>query len=289
MSFGVNFNTDEAVAKPGMFIVYALMMGLGCALCWVLTPLDKVVRPDGNLVEVSTERPEVGPEIRGMIRLLRDWRVLALLPAFIYSNWFYAYQFTCYNSTLFTARTQGLNNVFYWSAEMLAASAVGQFLDMQNLSKGTRAWTLLLGSSLAIAASWVWGFMSNSKYGLDDPTTVSLIDFKQSDWWGPLILYFFWGITDASFQTWCYWCMGQLEDSPETLSRFSGVYKGFQSVGAAASWLLTTSNLTAGNQATLVVVIFALSLPGAMVICRAVGKKGISVDDVDKPLQTDAA
>lgn len=289
VSFGVNYNTDEAVAKPSMFIVYALMMAVGCGLCWMLTPLDKVVRPDGNLVEVSTARPEVGPEIRGMIRLLSDWRVLALLPAFIYSNWFYAYQFTCYNSTLFTARTQGLNNVFYWSAEMLAASAVGQFLDLQQLSKGMRAWTLLLVASLAIGASWVWGFLANAQYGLND-FSGTLIDFKQNEWWGPLILYFLWGITDASFQTWCYWCMGQLEDSPETLSRFSGVYKGFQSVGAAVSWLLTTSTLTASMQAVIVVVIFVLSLPGAMIICRAVGKKGISVaDDVDKPLQTDAA
>ena len=31
---------------------------------------------------------------------------LPLLPLFVYSNWFYAYEFGPFNSRLFTARTQ---------------------------------------------------------------------------------------------------------------------------------------------------------------------------------------
>jgi len=43
-------------------------------------------------------------ELRAMREVARN--ALPLLPLFVYSNWFYAYEFGPFNSRLFTARTQ---------------------------------------------------------------------------------------------------------------------------------------------------------------------------------------
>ena len=60
----------------------------------------------------------VSSELTGMLSLFGRPRMLMLAPLFVYSNFFYAYQFTAYNSALFNARTQGLNNAAYWSARL---------------------------------------------------------------------------------------------------------------------------------------------------------------------------
>jgi len=43
-----------------------------------------------------------------MVRVCLRPQMLALAPLFVYSNWFYAYQFACFNAALFSARTQVL-------------------------------------------------------------------------------------------------------------------------------------------------------------------------------------
>ena len=43
-----------------------------------------------------------------MVRVCLRPQMLALAPLFLYSNWFYAYQFACFNAALFSARTQAL-------------------------------------------------------------------------------------------------------------------------------------------------------------------------------------
>ena len=47
-----------------------------------------------------------------MVRVCLRPQMLALAPLFLYSNWFYAYQFACFNAALFSARTQARHHAF---------------------------------------------------------------------------------------------------------------------------------------------------------------------------------
>ena len=59
-----------------------------------------------------------------------------------------------------------------------------------------------------------------------------------------MILYFSYGLMDAMFQTICYWTIGALADDSQTLSRYSGFFKGVQSAGAAVAWQLDSQKVS---------------------------------------------
>ena len=67
--------------------------------------------------------------------------------------------------------------------------------------------------------------------------------------------------SDSFIQCWVYWLLGQLDDSPEVLSRFAGGYKGVQCIGAAISWALSTGSMLPSTQAWINVALLGCSLP----------------------------
>ena len=107
-------------------------------------------------------------ELGGMVRVCVQPQMLALAPLFLYSNWFYAYQFACFNAALFSARTQGLNSAFYWAAQMAGAMLVGAFLDSQRIPVRRRALTSLVGIGGLTAVSWGLGLWAQFFYNLDN-------------------------------------------------------------------------------------------------------------------------
>eukprot|EP00966_Prymnesium_polylepis_P149584 3455678-Prymnesium_polylepis.1 len=153
LSFGLNYSSDAGDASPGTFVAFGAVMIAGGLLTLTMAPAERVVRPDGSLVQLE-RFPAVSAELRGLLAVLRDWRMHALAPLFLYSNWFYAYQFVAYNSALFNARTEGLNNAFYWGAQMVGAVLVGRFLDASRLPLRQRALVSFWAISVLIGASW---------------------------------------------------------------------------------------------------------------------------------------
>jgi MFS family permease len=256
VSFALNYHSAASAASPGTFLAFLTIMLIGSVLCWVMRPLNHVARADGS--EVRLPPTAVATEISAMARLFADRRMLALLPLFVYSNFFYAYQFTAYNSTLFNARTQGLNNAAYWSAQMIGAVAVGRYLDSVASSpqrRGGRAFTVI---AIAILGSWALGVVANHAYGLDG--NVKPLDFTHSSWLVAFSLYVYWGFCDAFIQCWVYWFLSQLDTSPDALARFAGFYKGVQSAGGAVGWVLSAT-LLPSTQVWVNVALILLALP----------------------------
>ena len=72
-----------------------------------MLPPNLVVRSDGTIVKLNTST-KVHEELIGMFHLLKDWRLLALLPMFFASNYFYAYQ-GAVNTFYFDGPTRAVN------------------------------------------------------------------------------------------------------------------------------------------------------------------------------------
>lgn len=67
------------------------------------------------------------------------------------------------------------------------------------------------------------------------------MDVYDKDFTWYLFLYIFYGILDATWQTYAYWLMGALSNDPHKLAYFAGFYKGIQSAGSAVVWGLDSS------------------------------------------------
>lgn len=277
--FVTNIHSETITASASTFWVFIIVMlvGVGCIL--LLQPLNKVIRPDGSSIELAPE-PAVMPEIIGMMKLFMDPRAVALIPLFLYTNWCYNYQFQVFNSPLFTTPTQGLNNVFYWGAQMLAAWLLGLYHDSDRPPR-TRAYVSLAFIGAICLATWMGGVVANYQYGLakcpENPVTHAVVCPDQiaythfGTWILPLLLYTMWGACDALVQCWSYWILGQLSDKPEILSRYSGWYKTWNSLGSAVgAFLITALKHHKSLQLWINIGLFAAALPPAAYVCSTV-------------------
>ncbi|CAH9110998.1 unnamed protein product [Cuscuta europaea] len=234
--FILNYNRTDAVSvNDGTYIGFMIFMSIGAFLSLAILHPSRVVRGDGTTC-TNIKYSSVGHELREISKLFLNWRMLLLVPASLASNFFYSYQFTNVNGALFNLRTRGLNNVFYWGAQMIGSVFIGFIMDFTFKSRRTRGLVGIAVVGVLGTAIWGGGIANQRKYSRDD-MPVHKLDFKDgSDFAGPFVLYFSYGLLDAMFQSMVYWIIGALGDDSEILSRYAGFYKGVQSAGGAVAW-----------------------------------------------------
>ncbi|KAJ4832475.1 hypothetical protein Tsubulata_000014 [Turnera subulata] len=234
--FILNYHrTESASVNDATYIGFMCFMTAGALLSLAILPPSKVVRDDGTRC-TNIKYSSVSTEFVEILKLFKNWKMLLMLPAAWASNFFYSYQFNNVNGALFNLRTRGLNNVFYWGAQMVGSIGIGYVLDFSFHSRRKRG---LLGIVIVAAlgtAIWAGGLANQLKYNHHD--LPEKLDFKDSGsaFAGPFVLYFSYGLLDAMFQSTVYWVIGALGDDSEILSRYVGFYKGVQSAGAAVAW-----------------------------------------------------
>lgn len=178
---------------------------VGACLAWTLVDARSVVRDDGSHV-ILMKHPTWQSEFRGLIEVLRtDVWIIFLFPMFIASNWFYTYQFNGFNSAKFNIRTRALNNVLYWSSQIIGAYVFGYALDIKGVRRSMRAkicWVVLFVITMAI---WGGGYAWQRGYTRAE---TSAIDYVRDDWTtsgyvGPMFLYMFYGFYDGNLTHSC--------------------------------------------------------------------------------------
>ncbi|KAL1308638.1 hypothetical protein HN51_050629 [Arachis hypogaea] len=261
--FILNYHRSEAASvNDGTYIAFMCFMSLGTLLSLAILPASKVVRDDGTKCS-SIMYSNVSTECFEILKLFLNWKMLLIVPAAWSSNFFYTYQFNNVNGALFNLRTRGLNNVFYWGAQMLGSVGIGHIMDFSFKSRRKRG---IVGISLVAllgSAIWIGGLINQIKYSSNNNGLTEKLDFKDSGsrFAGPFVLYFCFGLLDAIFQSMVYWVIGALADDSEILSRYTGFYKGIQSAGAAVAWQVDTHKVSPMSQLIVNWVLTTISYP----------------------------
>jgi hypothetical protein len=224
----------------GTYIGFLVLTFLGGMLSWALVDAKKVVRSDGSRV-IMMKHPSWKTELIGLWDTLwTDPWVVLLFPMFFASNWFYTYQFNGVNLPEFSLRTRSLNNVLYWSMQIVGAWIFGFALDFDQFRRTTRAKAAWVALFVLTFVVWGGGYEFQTGY---TRASVSAPDYAHIDWSerryiGPMFLYMFYGFYDAAWQTCVYWFMGAISNNSRKLANYAGFYKGIQSAGAAIMWRL---------------------------------------------------
>lgn len=189
----------------GRFII---LMGAGFVLaCFLCDP--KYVRRDDGTSIIMMKNPTWKSEFIGMLEVLKtDWYIVALFPMFWASNWFYTYHFQVVNLAYFNLRSRLLNNILYWSMQIVGAFVVGFLLDYGKMRRSLRARYLIGG--LLVLTMIIWGPGYKFQEGFTRANTLDVktyvgADFKESRYVGPMFLYMFYGFYDAAWQVSAYW------------------------------------------------------------------------------------
>ena len=157
----------------------------------VLSP-NRVIRPDGTIVKLEA-KSKLHEELVGMFHLLKDWRMLCLLPMFFASNYFYAYQGSV-NATVFDSPTRALNATLEGAGAIVGALMIG-FLVLDNkwMPRRQRGYLGLVVVTVLTIVVWAtglsWQVTFNRDYVKDH--NGKFLNYHDSNYKGKGALYFF--------------------------------------------------------------------------------------------------
>ncbi|OBZ78180.1 hypothetical protein A0H81_02718 [Grifola frondosa] len=229
----------------------------GNRVCLPCLAPNKVIRADGTIVKVvAASAPH--EEIIGMWNLLKDWRMLALLPMFFASNYFYAYQ-GAVTAARFDGPTRALNGTLAGAGAIIGALLMGYLVTFTR----------------------------------KDDIPANFINYKDKAYRGKGALYFFYFFVDACYQALAYWIMGALTNDPFKLARYAGLYKAIQSAGGAGSFGMDAVATPLLNEHLASWILMLVSFPFAWLVLRTVketnyeDEKAVYVDDIKDELERD--
>ncbi|CDK26257.1 unnamed protein product [Kuraishia capsulata CBS 1993] len=224
----------------GSYAGFIVLIVIGAIMAAALLPIRLVRKADNSRV-VMKPNPTWKSELKGLwvVLKLEPWIIL-LFPMFWSSYWFGTYESNDYNLVNFNIRTRSLNGLLFATCEGLGALGAGAFLDLRFCSRKQMARIGLLVVFVLTMVIWGGGLKVQLGYTRE---TVKQSDWVRIDWsdrkyGGYVVLYMLYGAWDSVFQTYCYWLMGALTNSPRKLAIYVGFYKGIQSAGSAVVWRL---------------------------------------------------
>ncbi|KAF5942618.1 hypothetical protein HYC85_020260 [Camellia sinensis] len=128
-------------------------------------------------------------EAKNVLKFQNYIMMLLLVPASWASNFFYTYQFNNVNGVLFNLRTRGLNNVFYWGAQMIGSVMIGHLMDFSFKSRRVRGFVGIGVVGLLGTGIWAGGLANQVRYSCHHE--LERLDLKDSgsSFAGPFVLY----------------------------------------------------------------------------------------------------
>lgn len=189
-----------------MFALFISLM-FSCALgALFICGREKVLLNGASLVCV--ESASWTGAFKGFTHRLRTHsRIFALFPMFFVSNYYYPYLFNDMNLRTFNIRTRALNNSLFWLMEIPGSYAMGLLLDQNGLSRPARArfgfvFVLLLTITIW-AGDYIWQRAHNSS--VTSASSLAPLDFHDSEYVGPVIIFLSFGFFDAVWQSFILW------------------------------------------------------------------------------------
>ena len=127
-----------------------------------------------------------------MLILLRDWRLISLLPMFFASLYFHAYLGSV-NATLFDGPTRALNATLEGAGSIIGALMIGYLvLDTKWLRRRHRGYLGLGITAMLTVVIWSIGLSWQVTFTRDYPRLHNgiLINYKAANYKGKGILFF---------------------------------------------------------------------------------------------------
>eukprot|EP00121_Abeoforma_whisleri_P014736 Awhi_evm1s13593 len=290
LTFGIQSaaGDGETSVNASVYFTFCGLMCFGAllALVFVLHP-SKVTRSDGTKIFFEKAvSPKI--EIQNTLKACTSKYMILLTPLIFQSNFFYTYNFNYVNGLLCDAETRGLNSSIFWGMQMLGAFVIGSiFLDNKYMTRRSRAtWGLIIVGILN-TGTWAYAAWYQFSSGYDkDHKPDPPMNYKEDSEYGIVIsIFMLMGLSDALVQTYAYWIIGTVANSPSNLARYVGYYKGIQSLGACIAWLIEFLDVSYQGQLIACVVLAILFLPFTFVVCVQVKEKGGEDDVSEKTME----
>jgi len=263
IALAINIRSGKLSAvSTATYLAFIIIMFIGTASTMLILPPEAIIREDGTLVKVEASS-SVRQELHSFIKVLKDKRILLLLPMFFASNYFYAYQ-GALNAFYFDGPTRALNGTLEGAGAIAGALIIGFFvLDGTRFRRRTRGFLGLAFVSTVTIVVWSCALAWQVKF---DRTPRTKVHYTDSAYHSKGAIFFFFFFGDAAYQALAYWIMGAISNDPFTLARFTGFYKAIQSAGGAGSFGMDATSTPFLNELLASWLMMLVSFPLAGIV-----------------------
>ncbi|KAF7723995.1 hypothetical protein EC973_001455 [Apophysomyces ossiformis] len=277
IALALNLENQAGGVSTGTYTAFVIVMICGVFFSLILARPANVIRSDGTHVAVakSTHWTE---ELKGVLRVWKEWRMMALIPAFLASNWFYAYQFRV-NAIYFNPSTRALNDLMYWLLQIIGSVGLGFLLDTQRMGRRARGLVGLVLIFVILMAVWAGGFVFQLSFDNDFEKHNETVHWTSPSFAGPFVLFLLYGFSDSLYQSYLYWLMGAMSNDPALLARYAGFYKAVQSAGAAISFGIDAANIPLRWECLICWLLVFISFPFIYLVANKVTETNVTEED----------
>ncbi|KAI7894819.1 major facilitator superfamily domain-containing protein [Mucor mucedo] len=275
IALGLNLENEAGGVSTGTYTAFVVVMLVGVVSSLIIATPSNVVRPDGTHVAV-TKASDWKTELKGVLLVWKEWRMIYLIPAFLASNWFYSYQFRV-NAVYFDPSARALNDTMYWGLQIVGSLLIGLLLDYQGMSRRGRGLVSLGVLFLIVMAVWAGGFAFQLTFNNDYHNPIG---WKDDSFGGPFVLYMFYGFTDSLYQSYLYWLMGAMSNNPSLLARYAGFYKATQSAGAAISFGIDAIDIPLRWECLICWILVFISFPLIAIVANNVTETNENIPEI---------
>lgn len=235
LSLNAQKSTSGSVSSA-TYIVFIVIMCLGLPIALLLSPAEKIWRRDGTKVIIQREAT-LGAEFRAVWVLLKSRRILLLLPAFFIS-YFYNGLLSTWLTDYFTVRARAFSSFFTNFAGIFSSFLIASLLDRQRIPIRTRARVAFGSIVLVLTGTWIWAIILQKQYYYDYPDGAPVWDWFTHGFNASYALVFFWTFAGQAFQQFLYWLVGQYTTDLASVSRHTGILRGFEALGQTVAWAM---------------------------------------------------
>lgn len=268
VAFGIIYRDAAATAGGSPTSVYIVMIVLIC-LAFPLTIFglvspEKVRRTDGTPIAVFRNR-SLAQELQGVARVLRDCRVLAMLPV-IFSCELVLGILPSVSGRYFNLRIRAMNNIVFYLVQLPASVACAYLTDRLPFRRSVRGYISISVLGVLVCSGWtallIW--VSVSTVWASPPE--GGVDWASGEFRGPFVLYLVFGILYGSHQQIGMWVMGTFTNEPTVLAIYGGLWKGVAAGGVAVQFGMAAAKVSYQAQIAFALALQVLSIPIMLVL-----------------------
>lgn len=162
IALGIQFHSTLPAVSTSVYVAFLVIQLIGIAISWLVLPPHAIIRGDGTVVEMEAS---LAPkqELREFVQMLKDWRMLALLPMCFASNYFYAYQ-NALTASLFNGRTRALVALLTGLGSIVGSIVIGLLTDILPMTRRHRAISSCAVVIILTCAVWAGGLGFQLKF-----------------------------------------------------------------------------------------------------------------------------
>lgn len=151
VALGISWNSTREGVPHSVYIVFIVLQCCSLGLALLVRSPETLRRADGTALAIF-DPISLADSLRITGKILRDWRILVLLPAFFAPETFFPFQASM-NAYAFNLRTRVLNSLLNNLIQVPTTLGLGYLLDTEKL--GSRRKRALIG--ITAVATWITG------------------------------------------------------------------------------------------------------------------------------------